>query len=56
MMLGTHTCGLGIIGSNGIDQCNGNITKCKIGNWEQKSKNREDWMRSVKEAKSHTGL
>jgi hypothetical protein len=24
----------------------GDIRKCKIRNWEQKSKNREDWMRS----------
>jgi hypothetical protein len=34
----------------------GDIRKCKIRNWEQRSKNREDWMRSVKEAKAHIGL
>jgi hypothetical protein len=31
----------------------GDIRKCKIRNWEQRSKNREDWMRSIKEAKAH---
>jgi hypothetical protein len=31
----------------------GDITKCKIRNWEQRWKNREDWMRSIKEAKTH---
>jgi hypothetical protein len=30
----------------------GDIRKCKIRNWEQRSKNREDWMRSIKEAKA----
>jgi hypothetical protein len=35
----------------------GDIRKCKIRkNWEQRSKNREDWMRSIKEAKVHMGL
>jgi hypothetical protein len=32
------------------------IRKWKIRNWEQRSKNREDWMRSIKEAKAHIGL
>jgi hypothetical protein len=32
------------------------ITTCKIRNWEQRSKNREDWMRSNKEAKAHSQL
>jgi hypothetical protein len=31
----------------------GDIRKCKIRNWEHRSKNREDWMRSIKEAKAH---
>jgi hypothetical protein len=34
----------------------GDITQCKIRNWEQRSKNREEWMRSVKEPKAHFGL
>jgi hypothetical protein len=34
----------------------GDIRKCKIRNWEQKSKNREDWMRSIKEVKTHMRL
>jgi hypothetical protein len=34
----------------------GDVKKCKIRNWEQRSKNREDWMRSVKEAKAHIGM
>jgi hypothetical protein len=34
----------------------GDIRKCKIRNWEQRLKNREDWMRSIKEAKVHIGL
>jgi hypothetical protein len=34
----------------------GDIRKCRIRNWEQRSKNREDWMRSIKEAKAHIGL
>jgi hypothetical protein len=34
----------------------GDIRKCKIRNWEQRSNNREDWMRSIKEAKAHIGL
>jgi hypothetical protein len=34
----------------------GDIRKCKIRNREQRSKNREDWMRSIKEAKAHIGL
>jgi hypothetical protein len=34
----------------------GDVRKCKIRNWEQRSINREDWMRSIKEAKTRTGL
>jgi hypothetical protein len=34
----------------------GDIRKCKIRNWEQRLKNREDCMRSIKEAKAHIGL
>jgi hypothetical protein len=34
----------------------GDIRKCKIRNWEQRSRNREDWMKSIKEAKAHIGL
>jgi hypothetical protein len=34
----------------------GDIKKCKIRNWERRSDNREDWMRSVKEAKARIGL
>jgi hypothetical protein len=34
----------------------GDIRKCKIRNWEQRSINREDQMRSIKEAKAHIGL
>jgi hypothetical protein len=34
----------------------GDIRKCKIGNLEQRSKNIEDWMRSIKEVKAHIGL
>jgi hypothetical protein len=34
----------------------GDIRKCKIRNWEQRSKNREDWMRSIKKVKAHKGL
>jgi hypothetical protein len=33
----------------------GDIRKCKIRNWEQRSKNREDWKTSIKEVKVHTG-
>jgi hypothetical protein len=32
------------------------IRKCKIRNWEQRSKNRKEWMRSIKEMKAHIGL
>jgi hypothetical protein len=38
------------------DCVNGDIRKCKIRNWEQRSKNREDWTRYIKEAKAHIGL
>jgi hypothetical protein len=31
----------------------GDIRKCKSRNWEKRSKNREDWMRSIKEARAH---
>jgi hypothetical protein len=34
----------------------GDIRKWKIRTWEQRSKNREDWMRSIKELKAHIGL
>jgi hypothetical protein len=34
----------------------GDIRKCKIRNWDQRSKNRDDWMRSIKEANAHIGL
>jgi hypothetical protein len=33
----------------------GDVTKCRLINGT-KVKNREDWMRSVKEAKAHIGL
>jgi hypothetical protein len=32
------------------------IRKCKIRNWEQRSKNKEDWIRSIKEAKANIEL
>jgi hypothetical protein len=38
------------------DSAYGDIRKYKIRNWEQRSKNREDRMRSIKEAKAHIGL
>jgi hypothetical protein len=34
----------------------GDIRKCKIRNWEQRSKNRDDWITSIKEGKAHIGL
>jgi hypothetical protein len=34
----------------------GDTRKCKIRNWEKRSKNREDFMRSIKEEKAHIGL
>jgi hypothetical protein len=34
----------------------GDITKRKMRNWEQRSKNRENRMRSVKEVKAHIVL
>jgi hypothetical protein len=34
----------------------GDIRKCRIRNWEQRSKSREDWMMSIKEAKAHIEL
>jgi hypothetical protein len=34
------------------DSVYGDIRNCKIRNWEQRSKNREDWMRSIKEVKA----
>jgi len=30
--------------------------KCKIINWEEKSKNRADWEKVIKEVKAHSGL
>ena len=32
------------------------INKCKIKNWKEKSRNRADWEKSIKEAKVHIGL
>ena len=32
------------------------INKCKITNWKERSKNVDDWQKSVKEAKVHIGL
>jgi hypothetical protein len=34
----------------------GDIRKCKIRNWEERSKNREHGMRYIKEAKAHIAL
>ena len=32
------------------------INKCKIKNWSERSKNRADWEKSIKEAKVRIGL
>jgi hypothetical protein len=32
------------------------IKKCKINNWKERSKNRADWERAIKEAKVLIGL
>jgi hypothetical protein len=32
------------------------IKKCKINNWKERSKNRADWERAIKEAKVRIGL
>jgi len=32
------------------------INNCKITNWKERSKNRADWKKSIKEAKIHIGL
>ena len=33
-----------------------NLNKCKITNWKERSNNRADWKKSVKEAKVRIGL
>jgi hypothetical protein len=32
------------------------MKKCKINNWKERSKNRVDWERAIKEAKVRIGL
>jgi hypothetical protein len=32
------------------------IEKCRNTNWKERSKNRADWEKSIKEVKVHTGL
>jgi len=32
------------------------INKCKIKNWKERSKNKADWKKSIKEAKVRIGL
>jgi hypothetical protein len=32
------------------------INKCRFKNWKQRSKNRADWEKSIKEVKVRTGM
>jgi hypothetical protein len=39
-----------------VDGVQIDINRCKIKNWEERSKNRADWEKSIKEVKVCIGL
>jgi hypothetical protein len=39
-----------------VELCTNSINKDKITNWEERSKTRPDWEKSINEAKARVGL